>query len=249
MQYLIFDAIIVLLLALAVWRGYRTGFILTFCGFLAIFVALVGATVVSNVLAQPVSQAISPMIASSIQHSVEEKLQSPESSNPEDSSQAQPQLPALPDSSKDPSQESPVPDLPLQEILDLMRESPLYRGFADALQSAVDAGLVAATANATMVISEYIAGQVARIVLFVVSFVLILILWFFVSHALDLAFKLPVLSSLNRWGGGALGLFKGALLIYVACWLLKGSFLPQEAIQSTYLLHFFCTSSPFTLLP
>ena len=118
----------------------------------------------------------------------------------EDSSQAQ--LPAGSDS----SQESPVPDLPLEELLTLMKESPLYRGFADALQSAVDAGLVAATANATMVISEYIAGQIARIVLFVVSFVLILILWFFVSHALDLAFKLPVLSSLNRWGGSALGL-------------------------------------------
>ena len=243
MQYLIFDAAIVLLLALAVWRGYRKGFILTFCGFLAIFVALIGATVVSNVLAQPVSQAISPMIESSIQQAVAEKLQSPDPLGQENASQ-------LPDSSgsQDPSQESPASDLPLQEILDLLEQSPVYRGFAGALQSAVDAGLVSATANATIVISEYIAGQVARMVLFVVSFVLILILWFFVSHALDLAFKLPVLSSLNRLGGGALGLLKGALLIYVACWLLKGSFLPQEAIQSTYLLHFFCTASPLTLL-
>lgn len=243
MQYLIFDAAIVLLLALAVWRGYRKGFILTFCGFLAIFVALIGATVVSNVLAQPVSQAISPMIESSIQQAVAEKLQSPDPLGQENASQ-------LPDSfgSQAPSQESPASDLPLQEILDLLEQSPVYRGFAGALQSAVDAGLVSATANATIVISEYIAGQVARMVLFVVSFVLILILWFFVSHALDLAFKLPVLSSLNRLGGGALGLLKGALLIYVACWLLKGSFLPQEAIQNTYLLHFFCTASPLTLL-
>ena len=244
MQYLIFDAVIALLLVLAVWRGYRTGFILTFCGFLAIFVALIGASVVSSVLAQPVSQAISPMIESSIQHAVEEKLQSPDAFG----SESDTQLPAW-SSGQDASQESPASDLPLQEILDLLQESPLYRGFAGALQTAVDAGLVSATANATIVISEYIAGQVARMVLFVVSFVLILILWFFGSHALDLAFKLPVLSSLNRWGGGALGLFKGALLIYVACWLLKGSFLPQEAIQRTYLLRFFCTSSPLTLLP
>lgn len=247
MQYLIFDAVIALLLILGVWRGYRKGFILTFCGFLAIFVALIGATVVSNVLAQPVSQAISPMIESSIQQAVAEKLQSPDLSLPEDASQAPPQLPGS-QSGQDPAQESPLPDLPLQEILDLLKQSPLYRGFAGALQTAVDAGLVSATANATIVISEYIAGQVARMVLFVVSFVLILILWFFVSHALDLAFKLPVLSSLNRLGGGALGLFKGALLIYVACWLLKGSFLPQEAIQSTYLLRFFCTASPISLL-
>ena len=80
MKYLIFDAIIAVLLALAVWRGYRRGFILTFCGFLAIFVALIGASLVSNTLAQPVSQAISPIIESGIQQAVADKLQGADSS-------------------------------------------------------------------------------------------------------------------------------------------------------------------------
>ena len=240
MKYLIFDVVIALLLLLAVWQGYRRGFILTFCGFLAIFIALVGASLVSNTLAQPVSRAISPIIESSIQHAVSDKLSSGDvSAMGGDAGAAQ---------SQDPGQQPVLEDAPLQEILDLLKQSPLYRGFADALQNAVDAGMVAATANATLVISEYIAGQLARMILFVVSFVLILILWFFNSHALDLAFKLPVLSTLNHWGGAALGLAKGCLLVFVACWLLKGSFLPQQAIQSTYLLHFFCTASPLTLL-
>ena len=88
----------------------------------------------------------------------------------------------------------------------------------------------------------------AQLALFLVSFVLILVLWYFLSHALDLAFRLPVLSTLNHWSGAALGLLKGSLLLFIACWLLKGSFLPQSVIQNTYLLHFFCTVSPLTLL-
>ena len=87
------------------------------------------------------------------------------------------------------------------------------------------------------------------IVLFVVSFVIILVIWFFISHTLELAFRLPVLSTLNRLGGAGLGLAKGGMLIFVACWLLKGSFLSQQAIHSTYLLRFFCIASPMSLLP
>ena len=48
MNYLIFDVIIALILLFALWRGYSRGFILTLCGFLAIFVAFIGATVISD---------------------------------------------------------------------------------------------------------------------------------------------------------------------------------------------------------
>jgi len=72
----------------------------------------------------------------------------------------------------------------------------------------------------------------------------IMILWSILSHALDLAFRLPVLSTLNRWCGGVLGLLKGGLIVFILCWLLKGSYLPQDAIQNSYLLNLFCTVSP-----
>ena len=65
----------------------------------------------------------------------------------------------------------------------------------------------------------------------------------------DLAFRLPVLSALNHWSGAALGLLKGGALIFIACWLLRDSLIPPEAIQNTYLLKFFCTFDPLSLLP
>lgn len=228
MTYLIFDVVLALLLLIAAWRGYRKGFVLTLCGFLAIFVAFIGASVVSNLLVEPASNAIRPMIESSIHQLVADPSQSSASSVPV---------------------EEAGDDLPLEELLQRLNESPFFKGFAEAIQEAIDQGMVAATANAARVISDYIAHQIAQIILFVVSFILILVLWFFLSHALDLAFRLPVLSTLNRWSGAILGLLKGGLLLFIACQLLKGSFLPQQAIQDSYLLHFFCTLSPLSYLP
>ena len=67
-------------------------------------------------------------------------------------------------------------------------------------------------ANAVRALAEYVAVQLTRTVLFLLCFVLILAGWFVLSHALDLAFKLPVLSTLNQWSGGAVGLVKGGVL-------------------------------------
>lgn len=70
MGFLIFDLIILIVLILAVVQGYRKGFVLTLCGFLAIFVAFLGASILSDALAGPVSQAITPAIESGIQDTV-----------------------------------------------------------------------------------------------------------------------------------------------------------------------------------
>ena len=75
----------------------------------------------------------------------------------------------------------------------------------------------------------------------------ILVVWFPLSHALDLVAKLPVLNGLNRWGGAIIGIIKGGLLVYIAVWLLRDLLIPPEAVGQTYLLRFFCTTSPFTL--
>ena len=227
MPYFCFDLIIAAVLLFALLRGYRRGFVLTLCGLLAVFVALIGASVVSHVLTEPVSRSIQPIVEQHIQQLLEE------------------QLPAQADADTPDSDEL---NTALDDILEQLKASSIYKVFAETVQQAVDSGMVAASANGAKLIAAYVARQLAQLILFLLSFVLILILWFFLSHALDLAFHLPVLSPLNRWCGAVLGLLKGALLVYTACWLLKDSFIPQEAIQTTYLLRPFCTVSLMTLL-
>jgi len=235
MTYLAFDLVIAVLLLLAVCRGYKKGFVLTLCGFLAIFAAFIGATIVSDTLAEPMSQAIRPVIEHNIQHVLAEQTETSDLS-----------LPISDDSTS--SEEAEPPAFSLEKTLAALKDSKLYKGFAEAFQKAVDSGVAAATANAARAIAGYIAKQITQMALFLVSFGLILALWFLLSHALDLAFKLPVLSTLNHWSGAAFGLLHGGLLVFIACWLLKDRFLSQDAVENTYLLHWFCTVSPLDLL-
>ena len=73
-------------------------------------------------------------------------------------------------------------------------------------------------------------------------------MWKFLSRVLDLACKLPVLDTLNGLAGGAAGLAKGALIVFIAAWLLKIQFLTPEDINNSVLLRFFCTVNPLTWL-
>ena len=106
----------------------------------------------------------------------------------------------------------------------------------EGFQTPLNDGIVAATTNAARAISDYVARQIAKTVLYAVAFVLILVLWTILSRVLDLAFKLPVLSTLNRWSGGAVGLCEGVLLVFVVCTLLKGGVLPEEVVENSHLL-------------
>jgi len=229
-MYILFDVAIAAILLFFVWQGYKKGFVLTLCGFLAVFVAFIGATLISNALAKPVAQAIVPMIESGIHDTLEQSIQD---SSPSISSQSPDIVPE---------------DMPLSDVLEALQDSPIFHSLAEAFQEAVDEGVETVATSAAKALAEYIAIQIARTVLFVLAFAAVLVGWFLLSHALDLAFKLPVLSTLNHWTGAGVGLIKGGLILFIAAWLLKGSFLPSQAIENTFLLNFFCTSSPFSLL-
>ncbi len=232
MNYIFYDVIIAALLLFFLWRGYRKGLVLTLCGFLAVFVALIGASILSNFLAEPVAKAIEPIVMSSIHDTVTSSIQ---------------RVPAADASSAEESDW--LSQLPLDELLEPLKDSKFFQGFADAFQKALDAGAAEVAGNAARAVAHFVAVQIARTVIFSVAFVAVLIAWFVLSHALDLVAKLPVLNSLNRWTGAALGLAEGALLAFIAAWLLKDSYLPPEAVQSTFLLRLFCTTNPLEFLP
>ena len=230
MTYILFDIAIAAILLFFLWQGYKKGFVLTLCGFLAVFVAFIGATLISNALAKPVAQAIVPMIESGIHETLEQSMQD---SVPSTSAETPSVLPE---------------ELPLSDVLEALQDSPIFHSLAEAFQKAVAQGIETVATNDAQALAEYIAIQIARTILFILAFAAVLVAWFLLSHALDLAFKLPVLSTLNHWTGAAVGLIKGGLLLFIAAWLLKGSFIPSQAIENTFLLNFFCTVSPFSLL-
>lgn len=228
MTYLVYDLAVLAILLFFVWLGARRGLVLTLCSLLAVFVALIGASFLSDALAEPVAKAIEPAVARSIHDQVSSYWQrTPEA----DSSAGE--------------EDDWLSQLPLEELLEPLRESRFFQGYVETFQQAVDDGVARIVTHAAQALARYVAVQIARTVIFVLAFFAILMAWWFLSHALDLVARLPVLSTVNRWGGGIAGFVKGALVLFIAGWLLKGS-LPPEAVRQTVLLKFFCTVSPLS---
>lgn len=237
MSFLIFDLILAAVLIVTVLQGYRKGFVLTLCGFLAVFVAFIGASILSDALAEPVSQAVRPAIEMNIHSALQDSLDQQGIALPEGSVSSQ----------GDTSLDILGQTFSLDQILEMLGDSSLVQHFSDAIHGAVTQGVLAVTSDVVASIAGYIAFQIAHSVLFVICFALVLAVWHFLSRTLNLAFKLPVLSTLNHWAGAGMGLVKGAALLFIACWLLR-SLIPQEAVDGTVLLHFFCTTNPFALM-
>ena len=249
MSFVIFDVVILILLLLTAWKGYRRGFVLTLCSLLAVFVAFIGATVISSQLARPMSRLIQPALERSITQVLEEQTHAV--LPPRETSEAS-QPPALSDAfSGEEGQEGEedwLAQLPLDEVLDALQASSLYQHFIQPIQDAIQDGVMEVTTSAARAVADYLALELTRMFLFLVSFALVLLLWLLLSRVLDLACKLPVLSTLNHWSGAALGLVKGGLIVFILCWLLRGSLISQEAVEGTVLLRFFCTHTPLSLL-
>lgn len=229
MNYIFYDIIIAAILLFFVWLGWKRGLVLTLCSLLAVFVALIGASFLSDVLAEPVAKAIEPAVTQSIHDTVTSYHQ---------------RAPEVGATSQD--EEAWLQQLPLEELLEPLKESKAFRGFAGAFQKAVDDGVADAAAQAAQALAHFVAVQIARTVIFAVAFFAILVAWWFLSHALDLVARLPVLSTVNAWGGGAVGLVKGALIVFIAVWLLRDGYIPPAAVRGSYLLQLFASVNPLS---
>lgn len=222
---ILIDVILAAVLVLFIWLGAHKGFILTLCSLVAVLVALVGANLISDALAPKAAEFLQPRLEQAIQQALEEK--------------------ALEVSAED--------SLGVVDALAALREKGgLYEWAADGLEGALTSapGLSESIAHQAAAAATALAEQLARGILFSVAFLLVLIAWFFVSHALDLVSKLPVINSLNHTLGGVLGAVKGLIILYIAAWILcslTGAISPETA-EETYLLSFLLKYSPMELL-
>lgn len=220
MNPIIFDFLIVLIVLISTLLGRHRGFILTLCGFLAIFVALIGSAVLTNLLAGPISHLALPYVENALTSAIQ-------SAAGEASFSAEAAI-----------------TVTAEQVVSVMGEYDLLKGLAAGVAQAVEQGAVDVTLDAAHAVALFLAVQLTRLVMFPVFFLLLMLAWTVLSHALDLAFRLPGLNFLNRTAGLLLGFARGVLLAYGMCWLLKDSYLPQSVIEGGFLLPYFCSSNP-----
>ena len=69
-------------------------------------------------------------------------------------------------------------------------------------------------------------------------------------RAMDLVLQLPGLHLVNSLGGAVIGLIEGALVLFLAIWVLRrfGVSFETPAVEWTYLLSFFAKHTPLSAL-
>lgn len=230
MAFLIADGLVLAVLLIFACIGARRGLILSLCGLLAFVVAFLGASFAARTLSPAVADALEPKFAAAIEEQLNESIRQ--------QAEAGEAAVLSPD------------DVPLEGVLDALREMGFYETLINTVDRAVESGMTAAAASAAAAVAAAIAQSAAYLILFLLGFFLILLAWRLLSRALDLVARLPGLHFLNKTGGALFGLVQGCIILFVAAWLLQffGQMLPRELVEQTVLLKFFMTTNPFSLL-
>lgn len=230
MAFLIADGLVLAVLLIFACIGARRGLILSLCGLLAFVVAFLGASFAARTLSPVVADALEPRFAAAIEEQLNESIRQ--------QAEAGEAAVLSPD------------DVPLEGVLDALREMGFYETLINTVDRAVESGMTAVAASAAAAVAAAIAQSAAYLILFLLGFFLILLAWRLLSRALDLVALLPGLHFLNKTGGALFGLVQGCIILFVAAWLLQffGQVLPRELVEQTVLLKFFMTTNPFSLV-
>lgn len=262
MNYLLLDCLILLILLLFALWGRHRGLILSVFSLVALLVAIVGGLVVSKALAPTVTKWVMPLVEDTVVSTVETVI-------PEEVTEVFDNL-APGETVKDvitelvpegfvPDENTSLPSM--EQIKEYLDNADLelpeeVHNFIDQINDE-DIAAIAESRSVEEVVSvaaNNVAEVIIRAILFLLTFVLILILWTVLARALDLVSRLPVLNSMNKLGGFIFGLVRGALLLFLVAWVLNHlptvteQLIPAEIFEETYILKFFLTVKPLEFL-
>lgn len=237
------DVVILLFIPLMMYRGYRRGGILTLMTFFTIFVAFIGASFLANNFAQPVGRLVQPVVKEMITDILEDALkyeniiieaptESVESEEGQNSLYSQEYL----------SMTRAI------QILTQSHELDKIEGFVTIAWNTLVLEAKEYTGSVTDGISTVIGFEIARVGIFIMSFLVLFILWLLLTRAINFAFKLPGLSQVNAITGAGIGLFMALLLVYIFAWITNGTIIASDGVARTFLYRFFANNSPLDFI-
>ena len=228
----IMDAIVVIILVVAVCDGAKRGVLEALAGLIIVVMALVGAGIAAGAFTEPVAGFVTPLVEERVAERVEAALEEQAGAFAGEWS-----LEELPD----------LEELPIAEVLALMGlDEEVRASLAERAQNMIrDTGATVVSAVVESLVRSFVYG-----VLFFLAFLTILLLLKVLVGAMGLVLKLPGLRLLNALGGAVIGLAEGALLLFLAVWVCRklGVSFETEALAEAHILRIFTTNTPLSLL-
>lgn len=188
---LILDIVTIAILLCFVIGGLHAGFVRTLCSLLAVFVAFFGAAFLTKHITPYLVDSITPYALPSIVKKLETS-ETPPSRDPDEA-----------------------------ETQQLLRELGLPEGWSTIIAENYDQEESSPSfTSPSQILAGYILHLIIYGVVFLLLFAILLILWSFLSRALHLVARLPVLSFFNGTLGAALGFLQGVLVLLILRWAL-----------------------------
>ena len=224
----VIDIVLIIIIALCTWNGYKRGLVGGVAGILAIIISLLGANILSAAYAHEVVPALEPFVDGYVDSSknrgaILERMGYGSS------------------------------DLSLDDILqqdsslrydyayECLSDLGLYEKRAEELAADAVAYAQESGVGMTDAVVAVVCDTVTRVMTTVIAFLLILILLVALASIGNLSFRLPNMENLDEIGGAVLGFGKGFLYCVLLCWLLSflGLIIGKETMAHTTLGRFF----------
>ena len=224
----VIDIVLIIIIALCTWNGYKRGLVGGVAGILAIIISLLGASILAAAYAHEVVPALEPFVDGYVDsHRNRDAI-----------------LERMGYGSSELSLEDILEqdsslryDYAYESLLDL----GLYSKRAEELAKDAVALSEATGDTMTAAIVSVLCDTITTVGTMVIAFLLILILLVAVASIGNLSFRLPNLENVDEIGGAILGFGKGFLYCVLLCWVLSflGIVIGKETMAHTTLGRFF----------
>lgn len=227
----IIDIILVLILALCAYKGFRKGLILGITGLIALAVSLYGANLLADTFSSEFTGVLQPFVSGIVYKSVDDYE---ERAAEEDYVYEGPK-----EGDKDEA---------YRMSYESLRNLGIIKTAAENITSDVRARFDKADHEFKEALVDKLTSTIAYVLTFIIGFVLILIIFIVIANVINLAFKLPGLEIINEILGALLGLAKGLVIAFVLAWFVRflGFIIPEEEIDRTLLLSWLIKVNPIT---
>ncbi len=227
---LFINIILLLIMAICIWRGCKKGFVSGIVGILAVIIALYGGSLLSSKYAGQVIPVLEPFVDGYVD-SQKTRSAALEKMGYGDS------------------------ELSLEDVLaqdsslryDYAFECAKSLGFNDKLAERIAEKSVnyadKTGENMTESVISILCDTISYVGGLLLAFLLILILLVAITNIGNLSFKFPKMPMLDYVGGGVMGLIKGFLYCSLFCWILGffGIIIGADTLDSAALAKFFMT--------
>ena len=224
----VIDIVLIIIIALCTWNGYKRGLVGGVAGILAIIISLLGANILSAAYAHEVVPALEPFVDGYVDSSKNRG--------------------AILERMGYGSSDLSLDDILQQDIslrydyaYECLSDLGLYEKRAEELAADAVAYAQESGVSMTDAVVAVVCDTVTRVMTTVIAFLLILILLVALASIGNLSFRLPNMENLDEIGGAVLGFGKGFLYCVLLCWLLSflGLIIGKETMAHTTLGRFF----------